>query len=92
MGLEVGGYNNEPDWPKMGPFMLIATCLILAVRTAKWPAQWNETASNTNLDSEIEYAHRLASRVFSTLIAKHSALFPSKQKPWYQPDGEDCPK
>ena len=24
MGLEVGGYNSEPDWPKMGPSMLIA--------------------------------------------------------------------
>ena len=76
----------------MGPSMLIATCLILAIRTAEWPARLHETASNTDLDSEIEYAHRLAIRVFSTLIAKHSVMFPSKQKPWYQPDGEDEPK
>ena len=92
MGLEVGGYDSEPDWPKMGPSMLIATCLILAIRTAKWPAIWHETASQTALDAEIEYAHRLASRVFSTLIAKHSTLFPSRRKAWYQPDGEDSPK
>jgi len=92
MGLEVGGYNSEPDWPKMGPSMLIATCLILAIRTAKWPPQWHETASDPNVDSEIEYAYRLASRVFSTLIARHAIMFPSKQKPWYQPDGEDSPK
>lgn len=92
MGLEIGGYNDHPDWPKMGPSLLIATCLILAIRTAKWPPRSHKTASDTDLDSEIEYAHRLASRVFSSLIAKHSALFPSKQKPWYQPDGEDSPE
>jgi hypothetical protein len=92
MGLEVGGYSTEPDWPKMGPSMLIATCVILAIRTAKWPPRWDKTASDTELDTEIEYAHRLAGRVFSTMIAKHPAMFPSKQRPWYQPDGEDSPK
>ena len=25
MGLEVGGYHDRPDWPKMGPSLLIAT-------------------------------------------------------------------
>jgi hypothetical protein len=83
-GTRSGRLQQRTRLAEDGPFMLIATCLILAVRTAEWPAQWNETASNTDLDSEIEYAHRLASRVFSTLIAKHSALLPSKQKPWYQ--------
>ena len=39
MGLEIGGYEERPDWPKMGPSLLIATCLILAIRTAKRPAQ-----------------------------------------------------
>jgi hypothetical protein len=92
MGLEVGGYNKEPDWPKMGPSMLIATCLILAIRTAKWPARVHETASDTDLDSEIEYAHKLASRMFSTLITKHPVMFPHKRKPWFQPDDEDNPK
>ena len=36
MGLDIGGYEDHPDWPKMGPSLLIATCLILAIRTAKW--------------------------------------------------------
>jgi hypothetical protein len=83
---------TNPIGRRWGPSMLIATCLILAIRTAKWPAQWHETESQIALDAEIEYAHRLASRVFSTLIAKHSTLFPSKRKAWYQPDGEDSPK
>ena len=37
VGLEVGGYTERPDWPKLGPSLLIATCLILAIRTAKRP-------------------------------------------------------
>jgi hypothetical protein len=90
VGLEIGGYNEHPDWPKMGPSLLIATSLILAIRTAKWPTQWHETASDTELEKEIEYARRLAGRVLSTLIANHEAIFP--KKPWYQPDGEDAPK
>jgi hypothetical protein len=67
----------------MGPSMLIATCLILAIRTAKWPARVLETASDTDLDSEIEYAHKLVSRMFSTLITKHPVMFPQKRKPWF---------
>ena len=80
MGLEVGGYNEEPDWPKMGPSMLVATCLILAIRTAKWPARVHKTSSDTDLESEIEYAHKLASRVFSTLITKTLGYVSSQAK------------
>jgi hypothetical protein len=92
MGLEVGGYNDAPDWPKMGPSLLIATCLILAVRTAKWPANFSEHTSASNLEQEIEYAAHLAGRVLSKLMAARSAMFPSKKEAWYQPDGEDEPK
>jgi hypothetical protein len=35
MGIEVGGFHDTTDLPKMGPSLLIATCLILVVRTAK---------------------------------------------------------
>jgi hypothetical protein len=35
MGLDVGGFHDCPDWPKMGQSFLIATCLILAIRTAR---------------------------------------------------------
>jgi hypothetical protein len=33
--MEIGGYNDVPDWPKMGPSQLIATCLIVAIHTAR---------------------------------------------------------
>jgi hypothetical protein len=35
MGLNVGGYMDKPDWPKLGPSLLIATALIVAIRTVK---------------------------------------------------------
>jgi hypothetical protein len=63
MGLEVGGYQDRPDWPKMGPSLLIATCLILATRTARWPANFDDKFSESGLDKEIDYAAHLAGRV-----------------------------
>ncbi len=33
--MEIGGYNDLPAWPKMGPSLLIATCLIVAIWTAR---------------------------------------------------------
>jgi len=31
VGREIGGYNEHPDWPKLGPSLLIASALILYV-------------------------------------------------------------
>ena len=93
MGLNIGGYEDRPDWPKMGPSLLIATCLILAVRTAKWPSRSaDSTASNADLEREIEHAAYLAGRVFARLVAGHPSIFPNAKRPWYQPDDEDHPK
>jgi len=90
MGLEVGGYHDSPDWPKLGPSLLIATCVILAIRTAKWPARFDEKLSHQELDHEIDYAAGLASRVLSRLMAKKEGIFPQKKVPWYQPTEDDC--
>ena len=35
----LGGYHDRPDSPKMGPSLLIAKCLTVAIRTAKWPSR-----------------------------------------------------
>jgi Tn3 transposase DDE domain len=67
MTLEVGGYDDVQDWPKMGPSLLIATCLILAIRTATWPSRFNEHTSDMELQREIDYAAHLA---FSYLMAE----------------------
>ena len=61
MVLDIGGYDQRPDWPKMGPSLLIAACIILAVRTAKWPVRFAKTTtSDRELDVEIENAVHLA--------------------------------
>src|SRR5580704_7270783 len=72
------GFHNEPDWPKMGPSLLITTCLILAIRTAKWASRSSDsTASNEDVDREIEQAAFLAGRTFAHLVSKNPSIFPN---------------
>jgi hypothetical protein len=93
VGLNIDGYNDEPNWPKMGPSLLIATCLILAIRTAKWSARSSDsTASNVDLEKEIEHAAFLVGRVFAPLVSRHPNIFPQTKQPWYQPDDDEEPK
>lgn len=65
MGLDVGGYHDRPDWPKMGPSLLIATRLIVAIRTAKWPARSDAKLFDQEMNDEIEFAAYTASRGIS---------------------------
>ncbi|HVT99240.1 MAG TPA: hypothetical protein VHE33_17170 [Acidobacteriaceae bacterium] len=92
MGLEVGGTTDCPDWPKLGPSMLIATCLIVAIRTAKWAPDADPHLAGRELGREIEYAAHVAHRVLSRLLRTDVTLFPQRKEPWYKPDGEDQPK
>lgn len=92
MGLDVGGYTAKPDWPKLGPSLLIATALIVAIRTAKWPAIADRHRSERDLDIEIEYAAHVAGSVLSRLMRLNEAIFPQRKEPWYQPDGQDEPQ
>jgi hypothetical protein len=91
-GLEVGGYEERPDWPKMGPSLLIATCLILAIRTAKRPPILDAGLSNSDIQEEIQFSSRLARLVLSALMSENEGIFPRRKQAWYQPDDEDVPK
>ena len=92
MGLDVGGYHDRPDWPKMGPSLLIATCLIVAIRTAKWPARSDAALCDQELNEEIEFAAYTARRVMMLLMTKFEAIFPQRKEPWYQANDEDVRK
>lgn len=93
MALNIGGHNDEPNWPKMGPSLLIATCLIVAIRTAKWTLRSeSSTTSDVDLESEIEHAAHIAGRVLAHLVSRKPSIFPQRKEPWYVPDGEDQPK
>ena len=90
--MEIGGYNDVPDWPKMGPSLLIATCLIVAIRTARWSASIDTRNSNSDLDKEISYAANVAQRVLSALTSSHPSIFPSRKQAWYRATSEDSPE
>ena len=73
------------DWPKMGPSILIATALIVAIRTAKWAAKAAGdpliSDVDSELDREVSYAARITIRVMHELMKKHESLFPGKREP-----------
>jgi len=92
MGLDIGGYHERPDFPKMGPSLLIASCLILAIRTAKWPPRSDPLLCKRNMEEEIEFAIHTANRVLANLTSKYESFFPQKKEPWYQANDEDLQK
>jgi hypothetical protein len=72
--------------------LLIATCLIVAIRTARWSATQDSTTSHIDLDREIEYAARVARSVFATLVKTCPSMFPQARRPWYKATAEDHPE
>jgi hypothetical protein len=50
VGIEVGGHHERIDLPKLGPSLLIASALILAIRTARWTATHDVRLSNKELE------------------------------------------
>jgi hypothetical protein len=79
------GTQWKIDWPKMGPSILIATALIVAIRTAKWAAKAASdpliSDVDNDLDREVSYAARITIRVMHELMKKHESLFPGKREP-----------
>jgi hypothetical protein len=68
--MEIAGYRREVDLSKMGPTLVIASGLILAIRTAKWPRILVDTASQPEWDAEVEQSVKMAHRILSHLLAK----------------------
>lgn len=91
--MRVVGTDNRPDWPKLGPSVIIATALIVAIRTAKWAskAAGDSTHSDVDveLDKEVSFAARISIRVMHELLRKHASLFPSRQVPIYEAGSEE---
>lgn len=76
--MKVAGQEKRPDWQKLGPSIIIATALIVAIRTAKWSAK----SSNANvsdvdieMDQEVTFAARTSVRIMHELLKKHASLF-----------------
>jgi len=90
--MEVAGVKKEVDFAKLGPTLVIASSLILAIRTARWPRLTVTTGSSPEWNDEIDHSINMARRVLSHLASKSPTLFHQKDVPWYQPSEDESPK
>lgn len=92
--MEVVGHSKSPDWPKLGPSLLIATALVVAIRTARWGAKTPGDGFSDvdhDLDKEVVFAVRVTDRVLSALLSRKPAMFPEKKEAIYA-SGDESPK
>lgn len=82
-GPQVGGYRRAVDHQKLGPAVLIASSLVLAIRTARWSPTHSDGLAHVEWDKEVEHSVRIAKIVLSHLTARCPELFQMKEVPWY---------
>ncbi|MGB8477617.1 MAG: hypothetical protein WCE63_02100 [Acidobacteriaceae bacterium] len=91
--VEEIGNKICPDWPKLGPALVIAATLVVAIRTARWAAHSPDDAKFSDvdraLDNEVDFATRIANRVLHALLRRQPGLFPQKREPIYAPGDDD---
>ena len=91
-GTQAGGHRREVDYQKLGPALLIASSLVLAVRTARWSPTHSDGLAHIEWDTEVEHSVRIAKIVLSHLTARCPELFQMKDVPWYVATDENVPK
>ena len=91
-GSRVGGFRKEVEQERLGPIMAIAACLVLGIRTAKWPATHSDELCDADWDKEIEHSARIARTMLSHLTTRHPELFRSREVPWHVATDEDVPQ
>ena len=91
--MKVIGHTRTTDWPKLGPSLVMATALVVAIRTSKWAAQATPDAHcsdiDHDLDREVSFAIRITARVLKALLQRKEGLFPQKLEPIHEACGED---
>jgi hypothetical protein len=85
----IGGYRQDVDHQKLGGALLIASSLVLAIRTARWSPTHSDGLSNVEWDKEVEHSVRIAKVVLSHLTGRYPELFQTKQVPWYVATDEE---
>ncbi len=91
-GTRVGGYRREVDPKRLGPALLVASSLVLAIRTARWSPTHSDGLANVEWEKEVEHSVRIAKRVLAHLTARSPELFQMKDVPWYVATDEDVPE
>ena len=89
--MQIGGIHKGVDHAKLGPSLLIASSLVLAIRTARWPRETVTTTCQPEWEAEVEHSIRIANRVLSHLLSKSPGLFQQRDIPWYQPSEDESP-
>lgn len=88
--MKVVGTERRADWPKLGPSIIIATALIVAIRTAKWVAKSSTDAQfsdvDLELDKEVSFAARISIRVMHELLRRHESSSRSAPSPSIRAD------
>jgi hypothetical protein len=85
----VGGVRKEVDYQKLGPALLIASSLVLAVRTARWPPTHSDGLADVDWQKEVEHSARIAKAMLTHLTSRFPNLFTSRDVPWYQATDDD---
>jgi hypothetical protein len=88
----VGGFRKEVDHQKLGPALLIASSLVLAIRTARWPSTYSEGLADVDWQKEVEHSARIAKLMLTHLTSRFPDLFVLKAVPWYTPTDDEVPK
>jgi hypothetical protein len=79
LGSRVGDFRREVDYQKLGPALLIASSLVLAIRTSRWDPTHSDGLANVEWEKEVEHSVRIAKIVLSHLTSRHPDLFQSKR-------------
>jgi hypothetical protein len=89
---QVGGYRRDVDYQKLGPALLIASSLVLAIRTARWSPTSSDGLAHVEWEKEVEHSVRIAKIVLAHLTARSPELFQTKEVPWYVVTDRDVPQ
>jgi hypothetical protein len=76
----IGGYRREVDFQKLGPTLIIASSLVLAIRTARWPATHSDGLANMEWEKEVEHSVRIGKIVLSQVTARCPEMFQMKYR------------
>jgi hypothetical protein len=91
-GPQIGGYRRDVDYQKLGPSLLIASSLVLAIRTARWSPTTSDGLAHVEWEKEVEHSVRIAKIVLSHVTARCPELFQTKDVPWYVATDHEVPK